>query len=397
MANPAVVELMLDHHDALSTFISIVQQVTPAELVVGAGFSRRPHGLVLHTMKDLIETAQVSGRDINAQLIDMGFVDVLVDCLKSAPEVGWQKCNGVVCTWGFLWTLLVISGERMEEIEARVCEQRYAIRYLIDNNVIFAHAHGIESSTFSCVLAANLFGKDEENSFGITQEEINGFIDWDTQVMACNSWGGIVSPGYNQGRPLLQLCISDRNKEMLIGCPGFIPHVLSSLMLDPGHARQGTPQAIKEQVQGHYAECLQQISLFPAGRQALKANSAVVQTLDVLAVKGWTDAAKQSASATLFETSPERMNRKVMEQPASNGTEPDGHVFISYQWDVQEIIKRLVHTLEQRKYVVWFDLTKMQGSIMDGNFPRPSTSLPDGASPLCLQLTPYLRVLRVCI
>ena len=73
-----------------------------------------------------------------------------------------------------------------------------------------------------------------------------------------------------------------------------------------------------------------------------------------------------SANATLFETSPERMNRKVMEQPASsNGTEPDGHVFISYQWDVQEVIKRLVHTLDQRKYVVWFDLTNMKGTCSD--------------------------------
>ena len=62
-------------------------------------------------------------------------------------------------------------------------------------------------------------------------------------------WGRIVSMGHNQGRPLLHLCISDRNKEMLIACPGFIPHVLSSLMLDPDHARQNTPQAIKNQVQ----------------------------------------------------------------------------------------------------------------------------------------------------
>ena len=151
--------------------------------------------------------------------------------------------------------------------------------------------------------------------------------------MACNSWGGIVSPGYNQGRPLLQLCISDRNKEMLIACPGFIAHVLSSLMLDPDHARQSTPQIIKDTIQRHYSECLQQISLFPAGCQALKAHPGVVQALDVLAVKGWTDAAKQSAQATLFETCPERINHKSVEQPAGgNGTEPDGHVFISYQW-----------------------------------------------------------------
>ena len=40
---------------------------------------------------------------------------------------------------------------------------------------------------------------------------------------------------------------------------------------------------------------------------------------------------------------------------------------MSYQWDVQEIvkrIKRIVAELQRRKYLVWFDLFNMKGSVM---------------------------------
>jgi hypothetical protein len=40
------------------------------------------------------------------------------------------------------------------------------------------------------------------------------------------------------------------------------------------------------------------------------------------------------------------------------------------QWDVQETIKRIVSSLEKRKYAVWFDLNDMKGgqSIVDSAF-----------------------------
>ena len=151
--------------------------------------------------------------------------------------------------------------------------------------------------------------------------------------MACTLWGAIVAMGPNQARGLLMLCISDRNKEMLIQSPGLVPHMIASLMLDPNHKRQDTSQAIKERVQRDYAECIQQISLFPPGCEVLKNNSAVVEALDALADKGWSDEAKQCAHAALMQLCPERI--KHSEQTGDgNGTPADGggHVMISYQW-----------------------------------------------------------------
>ena len=35
------------------------------------------------------------------------------------------------------------------------------------------------------------------------------------------------------------------------------------------------------------------------------------------------------------------------------------------QWDVQELIVRLVRSLQARGYLVWFDLDNMKGSTVD--------------------------------
>ena len=166
MAKPAVMELLLDRHDALAVFVGIMRQVTSVELVSAAGFSHRPHGMVLHAMKDLIETAQASGRDLTSQLLDIGFIDVLLDVVRSVPAVGRENCNGVVCAWGFMRTMVILHGEKIDEIEKKFRAERNALRYLIDNNIIFAHSHGLESSTMATQCVANLFGKDEENTFG---------------------------------------------------------------------------------------------------------------------------------------------------------------------------------------------------------------------------------------
>ena len=335
MAEADVVRLLLDKHDAIVTFVGLMRQVTPAELVSAAGFSRRPHGTMLHTMKDLIEGAQAIGRDLTAQLLDTGFIDLLLDCLRSVPEVGCENCNGVVAAWGYMRTLNVLAGEKIEEIEEKIREERNALRYVIDNNVIFCADYGLQSSTMGMICAANLYGKDEDNTFGITQDDVDGFIGLDTELMACNSWGIIVAMGPNQARGLLKLCISDRSKRMLIKSEGLVPHMIASLMLDPSHKRldpkqnKNTSQATKERVQRDYAECIQQISLFPPGCEVLKANPAVVEALDALVDKAWTEEAKQCAHAVLMQLCPERIKHSE-QQSGGNGT--GGHVMISYQW-----------------------------------------------------------------
>jgi hypothetical protein len=135
----------------------------------------------------------------------------------------------------------------------------------------------------------------------LTEGDIDHIIALDTELMRCDAWGSILALATNRCRGLLSLCISDTAKQMLLSTAGFIPLLINGLLLDPEHPRKDTDEAIKTAVQRDFAECVQQISLFPAGRAALTADSAVVDVLDVLVDKAWSEEAKDCARGALMQ------------------------------------------------------------------------------------------------
>ena len=64
---------------------------------------------------------------------------------------------------------------------------------------------------------------------------------------------------------------------------------------------RSTDDAIKTIVQRDYAECLQQLSLFAPGCEALKADPNVVVALDALVERAWSEEAKDSARGALMQ------------------------------------------------------------------------------------------------
>ena len=135
----------------------------------------------------------------------------------------------------------------------------------------------------------------------LTEGDIDGLIVLDTELMRCAVWGSGFTMASNRCRGLLSLCISDAAKQMLLNNAGFVPHMIDGLMLDPEHPRKDTDEAIKTAVQRDFAECIQQISLFPTGCDALKADSAVVDVLDALVDKAWSEEAKDCARGALMQ------------------------------------------------------------------------------------------------
>jgi hypothetical protein len=141
-------------------------------------------------------------------------------------------------------------------------------------------------------------------------------------------------------------------------------------------------------------ECIQQISLYRPGCEALKANPDVVSALNTLVDKAWSEEAKDCAKGALMQLTDH--------QSATAATDVDAlHIMMSCacdhslnrvssalcvcigcgfltracsvyalrsalccvprtsvpldQWDVQPTIKRIVAELQQRDYLVWFD------------------------------------------
>ena len=92
-------------------------------------------------------------------------------------------------------------------------------------------------------------------------------------------------------------------------------------------------------MQRDFAECVQQISLFPAGRAALTADSAVVDVLDVLVDKAWSEEAKDCARGALMQLT-DRHHEAVAEVDLDAR-----HIMMSCECSSCIVLDRLWHSL----------------------------------------------------
>ena len=158
--------------------------------------------------------------------------------------------------------------------------------------------------------------------------------------------------------------------------------------------------AAKGPIQAEAADCFLQIAVFEPGRLLLQQDPAAMLALRALADPSndcaLTAKARLSAAGALVAI--EGLARK--ELAVKEELEPEGHVFVSYQWarppaprpslllalaalnitlandrfclcycgprqNVQTTIERIVRSLQKRGFAVWFDMDCMQGSTMD--------------------------------
>ena len=109
------------------------------------------------------------------------------------------------------------------------------------------------------------------------------------------------------------------------------------------------------------AETLFQLSLSQVGKGALLAHAACVQVIRHHArEKGSAVSAQCSGALRCLEGAP-----RADVQPPRDKHAAGKHVMLSYQWDSQEVVLRIVASLKQRGFAVWLDLEEMSGSTLD--------------------------------
>jgi hypothetical protein len=133
------------------------------------------------------------------------------------------------------------------------------------------------------------------------ETDIDGFMALDIELLQCKLFGSIWPLAANNCRGMLSLCISDTAKQMLLNHSSFTSHLVNGLLLDPAHARKDSDEAVKAAVQRDFAECIQQISLFPPGCEALLATAGAVEALDALVELAWSEEAKDCARGALMQ------------------------------------------------------------------------------------------------
>ena len=191
--------------------------------------------------------------------------------------------------------------------------------------------HG--SATQIPMICASFFGRDESGGpFSFSQAEVDGVLEFIKSTFT-GPWYPFAKllPGYTCV-PVLSLAISDSNKDMMLRNPGWIPHLLEGLLLDPEHPRNqpdqptGPPDpTVTALVQTQYAEALSQVAVYDKGREALLKDPAVVKTLEQLTDTGATEESRRFARATLAALgaiTPESSEQQERALCRANATQP---------------------------------------------------------------------------
>ena len=100
-----------------------------------------------------------------------------------------------------------------------------------------------------------------------------------------------------------------------------------------------------------FAEAIAQLAMYPPGRDALLENPNVAEALQQVAVEGWTEEARLHAESALAALKPPEEHSEQVESG-------DKHVMVSYQWDHQATVRRIVNELQVRGYRTWFGAPK---------------------------------------
>ena len=155
---------------AVDILVNILRDATPTELIATAGHAQKPHGLAISVMKDLVEAAQAGKIDMTTQLLSSGYIDILISALSAVEQLGAENVNAEVVTYGGLWFLKCLDGEAIGQIQDKLRAAPAMLRFMVDSNIVSVEFLGQTSGVLGTVLAANLYGKDEDNAFGFVRE-----------------------------------------------------------------------------------------------------------------------------------------------------------------------------------------------------------------------------------
>ena len=109
----------------------------------------------------------------------------------------------------------------------------------------------------------------------------------------------------------LDLCVSDKNKELLLANLTFIPYLINGLVLGVDHPCANLKDDIKLWNQTMHAECFAQLALFLPGRDAMRSDPSVAEALQTVAAEGLCAESRDFAKAALMAMSDEELHMRT--------------------------------------------------------------------------------------
>eukprot|EP01045_Picozoa_sp_COSAG04_P025206 COSAG04_NODE_3266_length_2994_cov_1.822798_2_plen_577_part_00 len=215
---------------------------------------------------------------------------------------------------------------------------------------------GLTLSSYAAGAAVALVGRNEGGKT-LSRAAVNAVLD---------TWADCSDPehprhGYQamrilpDARRVATMAVSDANKKLMLAHDNLLDSLVAGLVLDDDNPRRGQDGA--DALQEMCAGVLHELALYGSGLSVLRSHKPTMNALRVLVRVGTKDS-RERATAALFELDEETRSakRNAPDADSSSGSaKPPPHIMMSYNWDHQDVVLRVVAWLQAHGYLVWVD------------------------------------------
>ena len=252
--------------EALPVVMSVISSSSPSQWLNVSKADKFMYNAVFSVVKD---SADAYDGDVVPMLLSSGYLAACVQMLRTfEAEAGPQKDHNVMSIFfGALWNLASLDFSQSPDALAMLRGAAAPLRYAMDHEMPQLGQLGMTNRLFACLVAANLFGRDEDGDgpLKLTQEDVGHTLVYFSELNKPTIGWGAIFP-LPPGTVMRNLCISDTHKQLLLDHEiSFIQHCVDGLLLDPDVRADAAP-SLRATAQRSYAEVFQQIVLFEPGR-----------------------------------------------------------------------------------------------------------------------------------
>eukprot|EP01047_Picozoa_sp_COSAG01_P042494 COSAG01_NODE_3714_length_5769_cov_15.948501_2_plen_1619_part_01 len=236
-----------------------------------------------------------------------------------------------------------------------------SLLYTVEHGNLFVT---LNTAAFAAMTAVSLIGRNE-GGLTLTRQAVDQVLHYFQSYFDRSSRRSShpVKRMIGDTQTLVHLTVSDANKGYVIEHKGALDSLVAGLLLEESNPRRG--QECAAELQQMCALVLQNLALSPIGAEPLRAHDGAMEALRRLASPtsgaAKSERARQSASGALFELEEETRKAVLLADRAAS----IDHIMLSYNWDHQDVIKRVHASLVRRGYTTWIDVEKMQGSTVE--------------------------------
>eukprot|EP01047_Picozoa_sp_COSAG01_P044245 COSAG01_NODE_3985_length_5465_cov_3.480432_6_plen_497_part_00 len=296
----------------------------------------------------------------------------------------WQNCLPMA-----LRTLAYVSSmPSWQKTLSKSQELIGPLLYAVENNC--PEFGGLSTAAYASMAAVNLIGRNE-GGLTLTRMAVDQTLLAFKSYFDPSSRRAVYAVQHilPTATPIVHLIVPDKNKEFVLEHQGALDSLVSGLLLDGANPRR-TQEGASE-LQRMCALVLQNLALSPIGVKALRAHSDAMAAIRELASKSSGAAlgekAQHSASGALFEL--EEETRQVVQATVPEAATE--HIMLSYNWDHQDVIKRVHASLVRHGYSIWIDVEQMQGSTVEA-----MAKAVEGAAVVCYGISEAYKASANC-